>query len=214
MSSQETMELLNHAALSMLTKAQIVTYALNLQANVIAKFNKLEQKVELLESEIEIMKTVNNNLLNENKLLFKKQCAQEQYSRRECIEISGIPSVIEDDTLESKTCLLFQEMGCDVSPENLESVHRIKHNRTIVKFKSRKDVNLVMAKKKLLKDLNLNSVFDTSVKLFINESLCGYYKRLWSKAKALLNKGKIARSHVSQIFSRAYIYIHDGSLTV
>jgi len=46
-------------------KAQIVTYALNLQENVKTKFNnKLEQKVELLESEIAIMKTVNNNLVN------------------------------------------------------------------------------------------------------------------------------------------------------
>jgi len=27
--------------------------------------------------------------------------------------------------------------------------------------------------------------------------VCGYYKRVWSKAKALLNKGKIARFYVS-----------------
>ena len=43
--SESTMELLDHAVLSMITKAQIVTYALNLRANVIVKFNILEKKV-------------------------------------------------------------------------------------------------------------------------------------------------------------------------
>ena len=42
--SEATMKLLDHVALSILTKAQIVTYALNLKANVIAKFNNLGKK--------------------------------------------------------------------------------------------------------------------------------------------------------------------------
>ena len=87
-----------------------------------------------------IIKTVNNNLIKENKSLVKKQWAQERYSRRECLEISGILSEVNGDTLESRVGIIFQELGCNISPVNLESVHRIKYRKTIIKFRSRKDV--------------------------------------------------------------------------
>ena len=51
----------------MLTKAQIITYPMNVQDNVIAKVKQtVWEKDEILEAEIAIVKTVNNNLLNEN----------------------------------------------------------------------------------------------------------------------------------------------------
>ena len=54
------------------------------------------------------------------------QCAKsEQYSRRECLEIVGIPSTIKQSELEGKTLEIFNEIGVEIDPENVEACHRI-----------------------------------------------------------------------------------------
>ena len=37
-----------------------------------------------------------------------RYCANEQYSRRECIEISGIPASVADNGLESKVLEILE----------------------------------------------------------------------------------------------------------
>ena len=56
----------------------------------------------------------------------------------------------------------------------------------------------IMNKKKSLKNANLDgTVLPPSTSLFINPSLCSYYKCLWSKCKALLSSKLISSFWVS-----------------
>ena len=41
----------------------------------------------------------------------RKMHRMEQYSRRECIEIVGIPSSITNDLLEEHVLLIFEKLG-------------------------------------------------------------------------------------------------------
>ena len=60
------------------------------------------------------------------------------------------------------------------------------------KFSSRKDCEHTMHVKKELKDLDSTDLdLPAGTKLSINDSLCSYYRVLWSEAKKLWNEKKI-----------------------
>ena len=64
--------------------------------------DNLSSKLDLVESSLVVTKTVNDNLLNRIATLERSLHAQEQYSRRECLEIVGIPISIDDKNLQSR----------------------------------------------------------------------------------------------------------------
>ena len=113
--------------------------------------DNLSSKLDLVESSLVVTKTVIDNLLNRIKTLERSLHAQEQYSRRECLEIVGIPVSINDKNLQPTICNILNEIDVPCGPEDLEDCHRIKGDRTIVKFSSRKKSSEVLRKKKKLK---------------------------------------------------------------
>ena len=73
--------------------------------------------------------------------------------------------------------------------------HRLRGDKTIVKFCKRKICQNVLRKKKSLKMVKLSDVgLSEKAPLFINESLCSYCKGLWDKCKELWDE-KLAYSH-------------------
>ena len=60
----------------------------------------LKTKFSALESELHVSKTDTDNLIKYIKTLERKCYENEQYSRRRCLEISGIPGSIDDNALE------------------------------------------------------------------------------------------------------------------
>ena len=77
-----------------------------------------------------------------------------------------------------------------VDPSNIEDCHWIKPSKgakkVIVKLSRRKDANKIRLLKKGLKGMNLSSLGVNSV-VYINDSLCTYYKMLWGKCRKLLS---------------------------
>ena len=156
-------------------------------ADLNKEISKINKNFEKLESELSISKTI-NNALHKRVIQLEKQCwRNEQYSRRECIEVVGLP----DSTTDNEVCSVFKKIGVDVSVDNIEACHPLKSdnkNKIIVKFSKRKDCQAVLENKKKLKNL-LNEEFEveTNSKVFVNQSLCKYYKLLWSQCKSLWN---------------------------
>ena len=120
----------------------------------------------------------------------ERQCwANNQYSRRECLEISGIPENIENKDLENLTLQIFEKIDISVDPENVEDCHWVKPQRlkkVIIKLSRRKDTNKICSEKKKLNGKNLTSL-GINAPVYINGSLCIYYKKLWAKCKKLHN---------------------------
>ena len=74
-----------------------------------------------------------------------------------------------------------------IDPSNIEDCHWLKSNgpkKVIIKFARRKDANLIRKNKNKLKGMNLCSI-GINNPVFINDSLCSYYKMLWRKCKKL-----------------------------
>ena len=76
----------------------------------------------------------------------------EQYSRREYLEISGIPSDTEAGKLEEALLKVFEKLDVDVDLENMEDCHWLKtrssSKKVIVKLSKRKDANKICQVKK------------------------------------------------------------------
>ena len=185
-----------------LNKEDLVRLALDYQQKENMLLNKINQElIELrknytrLESELYISQSVTTKQRKQI-ITLERQCwSNEQYSRRECLEISGVPGNTSDENLEKTVLDVFQKIEVDVQPENVEACHWLKSNspggkKVIIKFSRRKDADKIRKQKKKLKSADLNSIGITNP-IFINDSLCKYYKYLWSKCKKLLNGGFI-----------------------
>ena len=101
---------------------------------------------------MEISRNVNTKLADRVTSLERKCYENEQYSRRECIEISGIPQSVEQTDLEKTILNVSEKVDAAVDPQNIEACHRLKSddngwsNKVVVKFNTCKD-NLSSQKK-------------------------------------------------------------------
>ena len=88
---------------------------------------KLQNKVKKLEEQLLEIDQKNNHL--------------DQYSRRNNLDIQGIPANITDDELEGKVIDVFSCLGIEVKGSDMEDCHRLGYansKNTIVRFVNRK----------------------------------------------------------------------------
>ena len=111
-----------------------------------------------------------------------------QYCRRECLELTDIPETSDNNILESTVLKIFEKLKVKVGPSNAEDCHWISSKngpkRVIVKGSKRKDASKIRSSKRKLKDIDLASI-GINDPVYINYSLCTYYKMLWRKCKSL-----------------------------
>ena len=84
-------------------------------SSVHEKLDAINEKIEKFRSELIVSKNVNSLLSERVKELEKRLSETEQYSRRECLEIAGIPLDILQSDLESKVLDILGEIGVIVN---------------------------------------------------------------------------------------------------
>ena len=149
-----------------------------------------------MESQLLVTRRANDNLVKQNRILERKCAANEQYSRRECLVISGIPDSIPNNNLEETVLKIFNETGVTVNSRDVEACHRLNQKanpkKVIIKLSKTKDVARVMNNEKKLKSMKPQNIgLPSGCKVYINESLCKYYKYVWWKCKLLQTRGSI-----------------------
>ena len=86
--------------------------------------------------------------------------ANEQYSRRECLEISGIPESVANNGLESNVLKILEEIDVPINPTFVEDCHRLPSKgspvKVIIKLNRRTDIRRILLNKNILKNLNQN----------------------------------------------------------
>ena len=202
----------NHTeeSLDRLLKKDLVDIVLALQ-------DKLKSANEDVLAEISITKNT-NSLLQKRVVDLERECwANAQCSRRECLELVGMPASVSHDSLEDKVLNVFDKMGCHIQNENVEACHRIsKHNdRAIIKFTRRKDCQQVLSVKRDLRNLSMEDVgLPGDTRIFINQSLCPYYRILWSKSKKLHSLGKVHTFYVSNSTNKIKISKNSQPISI
>ena len=166
--------------------------------------------------------SMNHKKLNDKIIEMERNIHRlEQYSRRECIEIAGVPNSITNNLLEEHVILIFEKLGV-VTEEAMDIVacHRLgETGRAIVKLINRKDAQNVLEEKRKLRSINLyddNTDTYNKRKVFINQSLCPYYRKLHVMVKGLNNESlmdsfwvanatkKIRESSLSKLISKTH----------
>ena len=113
-----------------------------------------------LTSELSIVKNMNNVVENRIVNLEKQLPKNEQYGRRNNVEISGILNQIPDQYLEENVVKICKGSDINISPMDIEGCHRLPlgrnstntAERVIVKFVNRKHSEaMLQRKKKILK---------------------------------------------------------------
>ena len=131
--------ILTRKQLEKMTDDQLLEFAMKLQNNMInketnlindnkefreklsiidSKFDELKNENEVLTSKVSVAEKTSSTLSTDYKNINEKVIEMErnmhrmeQYSRRECIEIVGIPSSITNDQLEEHVLLIFEKLG-------------------------------------------------------------------------------------------------------
>ena len=174
---------LSEAKLRELSKDEIINLLLDYQnkfdttltrmntdlSDVTQDFSDLKQNHIKLESELSVARQVNNKL-KEHIVSLERQCwSNSQYSRRECLEISGIPDKTDQKNLDDTAFNIFRKLDVEIDSSNIEFCHWLPSKgpkRLIIKFSKRKDANRIHHCKKNLKGMDLTS-FGISSPVFI-----------------------------------------------
>ena len=95
--------------------------------------------------------------------------------------------------MEANVSKVFAKLRVHVEGKDIQACHRVKNSdRAIVKFSNRQESLQILRVKKDLKSLDPTElVFPEGTKIFINESLCAYYRGLWNKCKKLKGMAKL-----------------------
>ena len=119
-------------ALKKLTKEELSNMVIdyqnkfdNMLSNINAELTSFRDRFTKMESQLLVTRRVNDNLVKQNRILERKCAVNEQYSRRECLEISGIPDSIPNNNLEETVLKIFSETGVSVNSRDVEACHRL-----------------------------------------------------------------------------------------
>ena len=108
-------------------------------------------------------------------LLEKTVVSSMQYSRRESIEIHGLPETVKDDELEGKCLGVLEDIGCGkIDSSQVHACHRLKNRKnTIIRFVNRKVADNALHNKSKLKNINRGKYgLANDANIYINENLC------------------------------------------
>ena len=84
---------------------------------------ELRKSYNKLESDLAITKAINESLRNQI-ITLERQCWNNaQYSRRETLEISGVPENTDDGELEGKVLTVLSKLDVNIDPVNIETCH-------------------------------------------------------------------------------------------
>ena len=153
---------LSEAALNKLSKEEIINLALDYQSKFDSKLAGIRNELsdfkkdfEKLGSNLSVARQV-NSVLRERVTSLERQCwSNSQYSRRECLESTGIPETSDNNTLERTVLKIFEKLEVNVDPSNVEDCHWISSKNdpkgVILKVSKCKDVSKIRSTKRKLK---------------------------------------------------------------
>ena len=128
-------------------------------SNLTKEVQELNTNFELLKSDFSATR-IENNSLNERLITLERQgWANAQYSRQECLEITGIPSSVSDKDLEEVVCKRITKAGVDINADDIEDCHCVENKaQTIIKFGKRKVSRQVVSVRKELNKVKMSNI--------------------------------------------------------
>jgi hypothetical protein len=168
---------------------------------------KYDQLMEIIQSTKKQMQQIEQKLKDQDSIIFSQDASVyqnmaaideiNQYQRHDCLEITGIP-ILADDNPKKLIAELGPILGVQITENDISTAHRLPrtkkiHNHIIVKFvhcdvcediyKKRQKLNGKLSSSLPSVNAQIGNSIAQPTKIFINESLTGYRKRLFSKVQ-------------------------------
>ena len=86
-------------------------------------FDKLKAKFTIIEADLNTIRNANSTLPDRLINVELKSFTNEQYFRRECLEILGIPPSVKDNELETKVFSILEEIDAPLDLVLVEDCH-------------------------------------------------------------------------------------------
>ena len=123
-------------ALQKLTKDELVNLSLKCQnkfnstlANIDKDMVELRNDFKKLVADLAISWSVNNKQ-RDRIISLERQCwSNSQYSRRECLEMTGLPDNINSEDLEEKIPMILEKLAVTEDSSNVEDCHWLPGNQ-------------------------------------------------------------------------------------
>lgn len=147
------------AALKRLTKEEIIQLTLDYHDDFDQDLKSI--KKDLFE--------VNNILHDQIVQVERKSQSNEQYPKRECLEIAGIPETVSNSSLEETALNIFDELGFSISTLDIETYQCVSSSKKVIFSMSRQknaDRNLFLLV--IVCAINTN-IFGPSVRVWTNK---------------------------------------------
>ena len=116
------------AVLNKLSKSELVQLVLQTEASLASQITNLTTEVKdllgyfkKLESDLAVTKNVNSKLMDRVVQTERHCWTNAPYSRRDTIEVIGIPSSIRDKDLEDKVRNIFGEICVNVNERDIQA---------------------------------------------------------------------------------------------
>ena len=139
--------------------------------------------------------------IKETNELDKKNDDLEQYSRKNSLEILGVPEGAYAST-DEVVIRIGEAINVDIRPEDIEISHKLKRKTTkpvIVKFVSHKVKSLLYKARTKLKNVKTSDVFPSyslasreDQRIFINENLTNYRRELFLTSNCRVQEGEVS----------------------
>ena len=154
---------------------------------------KINHQINKTKVDNEKIKKKNKDL--ENKIYYMQQdiSKMDQYSRRQNVELSGIPNSVEDTNLEKIVLEILNKIGVKLNSYDIVAIHRLKIRRgqrspnVIIRFLNSKHPYESLKKKK-----NLSKVEEYG-KLYLTENLCPNYQSIFNHCMSLKKYGDLSK---------------------
>ena len=164
-------------------RGEIVTMVDSVVAGVL---KGLQERITSLEQSNEALVQENRSLVTRLEVLEKQADQAEQYSRRNCLRISGVSEEAQENT-DDIVMNLAADMGSDIQLSHIDRSHRVgnpKNSRNkprdiIVKFSTYRYRQAFFKQRTALKDTGHRGVF-------VNEDLTKLRSRLLFEARKLM----------------------------
>ena len=178
---------MTESAINALKKPEMVKRIIELKDKVVVG-EEIEslysyQRDNRYSSDLAIQKNVYGNLQKKIKILEIQISKDKQYNRRICVEFFGIPDTINDNNLEDTIIEACKDINIDVSETDIEACHRLSVRRSatnaskkvIVTFVNQKHAESILSKMFTLSSTDFSRL-NINNKLYVNQSLCSYYR--------------------------------------
>ena len=154
---------------------------------------ELKQNVKEIKNELNEIKSrrvsssVRDNFGRRLVQIERRLAEQEQYTRRECVDIVGL---LENLKGEAAVLNIFQVAVVPIKKRNFHAIHRLRNTRVVIaKVCNHRDAIAILTNKEKLRELSQDGNKKLkSQKIYVNESLYPAYKRTLGKCNALLKK--------------------------